>query len=388
MGSAWSAARSRAATAPSPLLLVAVEERLVGAAMPGHGQFPGEVVGVPEALVEAVGAECAEQMCRVPGEEDAADPPAPGQPVVDGVDAGVEQLVRRCGAAGPAGQCLPDAVHQQLGCDEVLARREQPVQPPHPFGQRAGGDLAGERAGRAPWRQAVQQGLAGPGEVGAQGGDGVPFHRRTAGEADVLEFADRRAGAVAADQVTAAPPGALRAAGVGRDARGLLLHAVDPAVHGDPHPRLAGEGGAQGAGEHVLRDVQRGGLGLVEKDLAHHLLAPHRPPSGPVGAGLGEGHAGQPFQQGGGVLAQDDGARGARFVLAGAFVQDDAGHVLARQSQGEREPDGPRSHDDHRVHGAAPPARSGDLRDVGEQGVGAGCTITERMQPIAAAPVK
>jgi hypothetical protein len=194
--------------------------------------------------------------------------------------------------------------------------------------------------------------------------------------------------AVATDQVTAAPPGAPGAAGAGRHARGLLLEAVQAAVHGDLDEGFAGDGRAQGLRQDVLRDVQGSGPGVVEGDLTHHLLAPHRPPSGPAGTRPGQRRTGETFREGRGVLAQDDGARGTRLVLARPFVQDDARHLLARQCQGERESDGSRSDDDHRVHGAAPPARGDDVEDEGEQEGGAGCTITERMQPIAGACVK
>jgi hypothetical protein len=86
----------------APLRLVAVEQRLVGPVVPGQRELPGEVVGVPQALVEPLGAERAEEVGGVPGEEDPPRAPAAGQPVVDGVDTGVEQLVRRGGAAAPA----------------------------------------------------------------------------------------------------------------------------------------------------------------------------------------------------------------------------------------------------------------------------------------------
>lgn len=89
----------------------------------------------------------------------------------------------------------------------------------------------------------MQQRLVGPRKFRAQRGHGVSLHRRTAGEADVQEFAHGRARAVAADQVTAAPPGALGAAGVGGDARGLLFERVETVVHGDLHQPLAREGG-------------------------------------------------------------------------------------------------------------------------------------------------
>ena len=78
----------------------------------------------------------------------------------------------------------------------------------------------------------------------------------------------------------------------------------------------------------------------------------------------------------------------ALLVLPRSLVEDHGRHLLPRQREGEREPHGPRSDDDHRVHGAAPPARRDVPADVGEQKVGAGCTITERMQPIAGACVK
>ncbi|BFO15882.1 hypothetical protein SHKM778_22700 [Streptomyces sp. KM77-8] len=200
----------------------------------------------------------------------------------------------------------------------------------------------------------MQQRLVVPGKLGAQGGHGVTFHRGAAGEADVLQFAHGRARAVAADQVTAAPPGAGGAPGVGGDARRLLLHAVQPAVHGDPDEPFTGQRRAQRTRQHVLGDVQGSGIGVAEDGLGRHLLAPHRPPSGPADPGVRERHSGQPLHQRGGLLAQHDGARRAGFVLARPFVEDHARHLLACQRQGERESDGPRSDDDHRVHGASP----------------------------------
>lgn len=129
-------------------------------------------------------------------------------------------------------------------------------------------------------------------------------------------------------------------------------------------------------------------LRAAEGDAAHHLLAPHRPPSGPVETGVGDRYSGQPLQERGGVLTQDDRARGALVVLARPLVEDDRGDLLTRQRKRQREPDRPRSDDDHRVHGAAPPAQSDVFIDTSEQEVGAGCTITERMQQIAGACVK
>ncbi|GAA3216189.1 hypothetical protein GCM10020256_18290 [Streptomyces thermocoprophilus] len=196
-------------------------------------------------------------------------------------------------------------------------------------------------------------------------------------------------GAVAADQKTAAPPGAPGAAGVGGDTGGFLLDGVQTAVDGDLDQRFTGQRGAQHARDDVLSDVQRAGVRVVvERDRACHLPAPHRPPSGPTRTGLLERHPGETFQQGGGVLVQHDGAGETGLVLAGALVEEHGRHLLTGQRQREREPDGPRPDDDHRVHGATPPARSGALRDMGEQKVGAGCTVTERMQPIAGACVK
>ena len=276
-----------------------------------------------------------------------------------------------------------------------LPGRQQPVQPPHAVGERAGGDLAAGRAGRAPRGHAVQQRLAGPGEFRAQRGDGVPFDGRTAGEADVQQLADGGARAVAADQVTAAPPGAVGAAGVRGDARRLLFDGVETAVHGDLDEPLAGERVAQGAGQLVLGECSGAGGGqpgrpepeAMRRSRITCLRRIDRQPAQrePV---VVERRPVEPLHEGGGVLAQHHGAGGPLFVLAGALVEDDGGHALAGQREGEREPDGPGADDDHRVHGAAPPARSGVLGDVREQAGGAGCAITERMQPIAGACVK
>lgn len=321
----------------------------------------------------------------------------------------------------------------------------------------------------------MQQRLAGPGKFRTQRRHGVSFDGCTSGEADVLELAHGRARSVAADQVTAAPPRAVGAAGVRRDARGLLLDRVEAAAHGDLDQPLVDDGLAQGAGQRVLGEMQRGGrvgaLGVLrdrgraepgafqalraplrdacapldalsadpravraasrglraayraapkgpgaahravrrapgavrigfevrrvrvgrpgsEVDLAHHLLAPHRPPSGPTETGIGERQARQALDERGRVLAQHHRPREPLFVLARPLVEDHAGDLLAGQRKGQREAHGPRADDDHRVHGARPPARSGVLRNGREQAVGTGCTITERMQPIAGACVK
>ncbi len=199
----------------------------------------------------------------------------------------------------------------------------------------------------------MEQRLVGPREFRAQCGDGVSFHRRTAGEADVLEFADGRAGAVAAHQVTAAPPGA----------GGPRVWAVTPdAPCSMPSRRLSTATLTSDSWASAVRRtsvsscwaMQRRRVGVAEDDLARHLLAPHRPPSGPTETQPRQRCAGQPLDEGDGVLAQDDGPRGARFVLARPFVENDTGHLPPRQRQGEREPHGPRSGDDHRVHGATP----------------------------------
>jgi len=170
------------------------------------------------------------------------------------------------------------------------------------------------------------------------------------------------------------------------DAGRLLLDRVQPAVRGELHQALARDSGAERAREDVLREVQGGRFGVVERDLTHRLLAPQRPPARPaqsVQRGTGE-----PLRQSGGVLPQDDRPRETRFVLPRALVQHDRRHLLTRERQGEREPHRARADDDHRVHGRPPPACDGSLRDVSECEVGAGCTITERMQPIAGACVK
>ncbi len=219
----------------TPLLLVTVEQRLARPVVPGQGQLPGEVVGVPQPLLQALRAQRAQEMGRVPGEEHTAHPPAAGQSVVDGVDAGVEEFVRRSHPLGPAGEGLTDAVHQEFRSDQVLPGRQQPVQAPHTVRQRAADDLSRRGTGRTPGRHPVEQRLVGPREFRAQRGDGVSFHRGAAGETDVLELAHGGAGPVAADQITAAPPGAARPAGVGGDAGTLLLDTVQTAVDRDLH---------------------------------------------------------------------------------------------------------------------------------------------------------
>ncbi len=282
----------------------------------------------------------------------------------------------------------------------------------------------------------MQQRFAAPREFGAQGRDGVPLDGRAPRETDVLEFADGGARAVAADQVTPAPPGALGAPGVCRDARRVLFDAVQPALHRHLHQRLPGERRPQDAGQDVLGEVQgsgSGGLGTaglggilgratprvldaperaavpapepaverapvsavgrllaraLEHHPPHHLLPPHRPPAAPADARPGERRAGQAFDERGGVLAQHGGAGEPGFVLARAVVEDHGGDLLAGQRECQGQPHGPCADDDHRVHGAAPPAHDEVLGNGREQAGGAGCTITERMQPIAAVRVK
>lgn len=102
--------------------LIAVEQYVGGALMPGQGQLPGQVLGVPQSLVEPLCTECAQQMGGVPGQKRPVDPPAQGEPVVQRVDARVQQLVRRCLAA-PARQGVPDPGDQGVRGDELATRR-------------------------------------------------------------------------------------------------------------------------------------------------------------------------------------------------------------------------------------------------------------------------
>ena len=204
-----------------------------GAVVPGQGEFPGEVVGVPQPLVEALGAERAEQMRGVPGEEGPADPPAPGEPVVDGVDAGVEQLVRRCGLAAPAGQGVPDAGHQGLGGDQVLPGGSSQSSRQTPSGS---GRAVTSAAGPDVRHGGCRCSNASPGQ-GSSARSAATACRSTAvrpGKRMSRSLRTVERGAVAADQVAAAPPGAPGAAGVRRDAVAVLLERVEPAVRGRP----------------------------------------------------------------------------------------------------------------------------------------------------------
>nr|WP_307711230.1 hypothetical protein [Streptomyces sp. V4I23] len=363
------------------LVLVAVQQGVGGPVVPGLRQLPGQVADVPQPLVDPLRAEGTEQMRGIAGEEGPVDAPAAGQPVVKGVDAGVDQLVRR-GVAAPARQGVPHPGHQRLRGDQFAARRQQPVQAPHAVRQGARDDLV---APRRPRRTAVQQRLAGPREFGAQGGHRMAFHRRTAGEADAEELADRRPGAVAADEMAAPPPGARGAAAVRGDAAAVLLQRVEAAVGDEPYEALLGDRVPQAAGERVLRDMQRSGREAVaERQVPHLLPAPHRPPARPTDAVVTQGAAAEPFHQGGRVRAQDDGAGGARLVLSVALVEHDGGDALGREGQGQGQADRARPDHDHRVHEVTPRAR----RVVRRSAEGARCAITERMQLTAAACVK
>ena len=168
-------------------------------------------------------------------------------------------------------------------------------------------------------------------------------------------------GAVAAHQVTAAPPGALGARGVCGDAARVLLQGVEPAVHGDPDEPLLGGGLAQGARSARAGRCERGRAPSLaeacelraESSCLRRSRPPARPSCGSCSRAPNErsSASGAPSSDRG-VRAQDDGAGGALLVLAGAVVEDDGGNALAGEGQGEREPDGARADDDHRVHGA------------------------------------
>lgn len=243
----------------------------------------------------------------------------------------------------------------------------------------------------------MQQGLAGPGEFAAQRGDRVPFDGRPAREADVQQLADGRPGAVAADEVTPAPPRSVGAAGVGADAVLVLFEVGEPAAGDDLGELLAGQCGAQGAGERVLGEVDRrggGGAGRVvrgargEGDAFDQAPAAHDAPGRPAGAGALQGvGAAEPADEGCGVRAEHGGTGGAGLLLAGGLVEDDGGDAEPGEGEGEREADRAGPDHDHRVHGVVPWGRW-CVRDMRKLAVGARCVITQRMQPTAAARVK
>lgn len=238
----------------------------------------------------------------------------------------------------------------------------------------------------------MQQRFTGPGKFRAQRGHGVSLDGRASREADVEQLAHRGARSVAAHQVTAAPPGVLGPARVGGQPARVLLQGVELALDRDLDEPFIGDGGAQGAGQHMLRHMQRRRRLITERELPHQLLAAQRTPARPPRARLHvtERVTGEPLHEGRGVIAQDDGPRGPLLVLAGPFVEHDGGYGVTRESQGEREPRGPSADNDHRVHGAHSPVTRAreSWTYVQELTVGARCTITERMQPIAGACVK
>ncbi len=174
------------------------------------------------------------------------------------VHTGVEQFVRRVGPSVQPASVSRMRASSSSGVTRSLPGGSSQSRRHTPSGG-ASGDLRRRGSGRPPRRHPMQQRLVGPRKFRAQRGHGVSLHRRTAGEADVEEFADGRARAVAAHQVTAAPPDAVGAAGVRGDARGLLLDRVQAVVRGDLHQPFGREGLAEGAGQDVLGDVQGAG---------------------------------------------------------------------------------------------------------------------------------
>ncbi len=348
----------------APFVLVAVEQGLGGTLVPGQGELPRQVLGVPEPLLDPLGAEGAQQVRGVTGEEGPSVAPAPGQPVVQGVHAGVEQVVRGSRAAAPLREGVADQGDQRVGGHQIAAGREQPVQPPDPVRQRPRGDLVRCAA--------VQQGLAGPRQFGAQRGDGVALDGGTAREADAEQLAHGGAGSVAADHVTPAPPGGLGAQGVCGDAPVVLFQGVQPAVEDQLDQGVRGGGVAQSARQRVLGDVQ-GGRVVLEGEPVGVPAAPHGAPGGEVRALVAQRRTAQAVRHGRRVRVQDDRTGRPGLVLARPLVEHDGGHARAREGEGQGQADGARADDDHRVHGAAP-----DVRYV----------ITERMQPIGGVCVK
>ncbi|GAA5012076.1 hypothetical protein GCM10025734_57290 [Kitasatospora paranensis] len=327
--------------------------------MPGQGEPPGEVVGVAQAVGEVLHAEGAVQVGGVSGEEAPSGAEAGGEALLGGVVGGGEQLVRGEFAA-PAGEGGLDPGEQGVAGDDAgpggvrvhrfggggPAGRQTPVQAPQAVRERAGAGLAVA----APRGFAVQPGLAREGQVDPDGGDRVPVHGGPAGEADLEQLADGGAGAVAADQVAAAPPGAGAVAGAG----GAHAHPVAVLLQfddlGERHQldqRGGGDGVPQAALEAVLGEVQDGCA--VQRDAQD--LGPAAPDGeGVPGGGVGDGPVvAEPGQQGGGVLAEHHGAR-ALGADSRALVEDDAGHLVPGEGEGEGQADRPGPDHDHRVH--------------------------------------
>ncbi|SCF76984.1 hypothetical protein GA0115255_1057514 [Streptomyces sp. Ncost-T6T-2b] len=242
----------------------------------------------------------------------------------------------------------------------------------------------------------MRHGLAGPGQFGPQRGDCMPLHRRTTGKADVQQLAHGRPGAVAADQITPAPPGRSRLPGVHRDAVAVLLQGVDPAQRHQPDQRFLVHRRTQRGAQLVLRQVQRCGEepgerltvlvrpAPTQRHLPDQLLPAHRTPARPAQPDPVQLPAAEAVHQVRGVLAQHDRAGGPGLLRAGALVEEDRRDALGGEGQRQRQADGPGADDDHRVHSAYPPALT-VMRNVAEV---AGCVITERMQPTGGACVK
>lgn len=181
--------------------------------------------------------------------------------------------------------------------------------------------------------------------------------------------------------------------GVDADAGLVLFYGVQPPARGDPHQLAAGllaergQRGAQRSGEHVLGEVERRGdarrfvrrgrvtrgrerrrgvrgpapwrLRVVEGHLTHRLAPAHGAPPRPAGTAVGGDGASEAAQHLGGVRPEHCGTGGALLVYArpaGPLVEKDDGDVTAGESQRQREANGARAHDDHRVHGAVPPS--------------------------------
>ncbi|CAM5661568.1 hypothetical protein SCALM49S_05316 [Streptomyces californicus] len=185
------------------LRLVAVEQLLGRAVVPGVGELPGQVLAsrTPSSRpwVPSAPSRCAASPARR-----RAACAAPGEPVVERVDAGVQQFVRRHSPHQPAKVSRTRLIRASGVTRSASAGSSQSSRHTPPGNGRAETSAPAFRQGGLP----VQNGLARPREFGPEGGDGVPLHRRTAGEADVEQLADGGPGAVAADQIASAPPGA------------------------------------------------------------------------------------------------------------------------------------------------------------------------------------
>ena len=261
-----------------------------------------------------------------------------------------------------------------VGGERLTARGQQPVQPPHPVRQRAGRHL---RARAGPRRLAVQQRHALVGQWDPQGGHGVPVDGRAAGEAHPQQLAHAGPRAVAADQVTSAPPRGVGALGADADTAVVLLDGVDasppgrcvpaPVPRGPPAARVRGVPARCAGGRAPVR--RRPGRRTPRGRSPAGGAASATPPRWRRSRRAFDGPAGRAARR------SRDSGRPCVPRRAGARGRARPARCSARRAVRGRargRADRTRPRDDHRVHCVVPGR----------------CAVTLRMQPTARACVK